>query len=94
MDGVQPNCTVSASCEDLYDFRSEVAHGRRVSERFLRQCALTSASGEPITADYTLEQLLEEIALFMLNRTLELILSTDLYSLIPIDSAWRQRLSA
>jgi len=93
-DGVRPKYVVSDVTRSLYDFRSEVAHGRSVSNRFFHKIGFEATSGTTIVADYTLEQLLEEAALFMLNGVLQKVLTTELFLEIAVDSGWRRRLKS
>jgi len=91
-NGIQPRYTVGELVEGLYELRSLVAHGRQLSQRFLEVDGFLDTNGSAISPDYTVAQVLEETALFMLSRVLRLILTTECFSEIANESTWRRRL--
>lgn len=89
-DGMQPSYRVGEVVDDLYSLRSEIAHGSRLSPRFMDYVGFFGTSGENLRPEYTHLELLEECALFLLQRCLKTVLATDLFNVVQDERQWRQ----
>jgi hypothetical protein len=91
----QPKYTVADIAGDLYDLRSEIAHGRSISSRFRELTDLLDKSGNKISTafrQYRYRHVLEEGSVFLLCQALTKVLTTDLLNDIPRQKEWRERL--
>ena len=93
----QPKYKVSDVSGDLYDLRSEIAHGREISKKFREKTGFKAMDGFEISGvfpDYQYRQVLGECAVFLLSSALKKVLLMDLLDDIASEKKWRQRLRA
>jgi hypothetical protein len=91
----QPKYKVSDVSGDLYDLRSEIAHGREISKRFREKTGFKAMGGFDISGvfpDYQYRQVLGECAVFLLASSLKKVLLMNLLDDIASERKWRQRL--
>lgn len=97
LDGsVQPKYRVGELVEDLYDFRSAIAHGQVLPEKFLLDCDFLDTNDSPIevypkACQY--RQVMEESALFLLLRMLNRVFAEDLFDTVCDTTEWKKKLS-
>ena len=90
----QPQYTVSQIIGDLYTLRSEIAHGSQPSKPFQQRTGFLDLSGDPISAQDTWADVLEQSAMFLLHRMLKATMSTDLFQDVQNDKPWRRNLES
>ena len=93
----QPKYRVSDVSGDLYDLRSEIAHGREIGKRFREKTGFKALDGFDISGvfpDYQYRQVLGECAVFLLASALRKVLLMNLLDDIASEKKWRQRLRA
>ena len=90
----QPSTVVGSVLEDLYDFRSIIAHGQEVPVKPYRQKHdLVSTKGERINcSEYYYLQLMQESGLFMLTAALGRIFVEGLFDDVKDETKWRLKL--
>jgi hypothetical protein len=93
---MQPEYRVAEVVEDLYELRSEIAHGRRLGPKFLDRTTF-KVSGPLANQDtWRNEQyhvVLADCACFLLRKALLLILmDTSLFAAIQNERTWRRHL--
>jgi hypothetical protein len=91
----QPKYTVADIAADLYELRSEIAHGRPVSKRFVALTDLLDMDGRSISTafrSYRYRHVLKECSVFLLCQALRKVLTTDLVNSISGEKEWRERL--
>jgi len=91
----QPGYKVGEVGQDLYELRSEIAHGRGISKRFREPTGFLDSSGAPLStafATYRYRHVLEECAAFLLCQAIRKVVTTDLIVDIENEKRWRQRL--
>jgi len=90
-----PKYTVADVAADLYDLRSDIAHGRSIKRRFLEETGLLDTNGSRISdvfRPYRYRHVLEECSAFLLCQALRKVLTTDLLNDIATERKWRDRL--
>jgi len=90
----QPKYKVGDVSGDLYELRSEIAHGREISKKFREKTGFKTIDGCEISGvfpDYQYRQVLGECAVFMLASALRKILTLNLLDEIASEKKWRQR---
>jgi hypothetical protein len=93
----QPKYRVSDISGDLYELRSEIAHGRAISKKFRAKTGFKAMDGFDISGvfpDYQYRQVLGECAVFLLASSLKKVLLMNLLDDIASEKKWRQRLRA
>lgn len=93
--GGQPNYQVGAMVEDLYTFRSAIAHGQLIPKSLLAQCAFTNDRAKVIdsySSPTTVVDILRECALFLLTKMLKLILAGGYLKTFENAKNWRLKL--
>ena len=93
--GGQPSYRVREFASDLYDLRSDIAHGRTISNKFLVPRPFTNVAGGRIDSyppNPRYSQILEECALFSLTGVLRRIFLDALVQTFSDTRAWRARL--
>lgn len=91
----QPKYRVSDVAGDLYELRSQIAHGREISKRFRETTGFKAVDGGDISgafSDCQYRQVLEECAVFLLASALRKVLTLNLLEEIANERKWRQRL--
>jgi hypothetical protein len=91
----QPKYTVGDVADDLYELRSEIAHGREISRRFREKTGFLTENGhsvEGIFQDYQYRQVLHECAVFLLCQALRKIFLLNLADVVASERKWRERL--
>jgi hypothetical protein len=81
--------------EDLYAFRSAIAHGRLIPKNLLAQCAFTNDKAEVINSyspRTTVVDILRECALFLFTKMLKLILAGGYLKTFEDVKSWRLKL--
>lgn len=90
--GGQPNYQVGAMVDDLYTFRSAIAHGQLVPKRLLVDCAFTNDKAKVIdfypTPTHIID-VLRECSLFLFTRVLKMILAGGYLKTFENPKNWR-----
>lgn len=91
--GYQPNTTVDAVLNDLYDFRNIVAHGQEIPKIPYREHrAITSTEGHQINHDpLCYVDILLEAAVFLLTTCLRKVFTEGLSDEVADPAQWRRR---
>jgi hypothetical protein len=98
--GEQPVIRVGDAAEDLYRFRSELAHGSRISQCFLARRVLYSTAGETIECgeagrEIQYRSILHAAALFLLAAAIRAVLTDEhLFKLAQNERTWRKHLES
>jgi hypothetical protein len=93
--GGQPNYQVGAMVDDLYTFRSVIAHGQLIPKNLLAQCFFTNDRAKVIDSypsPTTVVDVLRECALFLFTRMLKLILADGYLKTFENIKNWRLKL--
>jgi hypothetical protein len=93
--GRQPKYTVGDVSGDLYELRSEIAHGREIGKKFREKTGFKMVDGlemSGVFTNYQYRQVLGEAAVFLLASALRKVLSSNLLDEIASERKWRQRL--
>lgn len=91
----QPKYKVKDVSDDLYELRSEIAHGREISKRFREKTGFKAIDGFDMAGvfpNYQYRQVLGECAVFLLANALRKVLTLNLLDEIANEKKWRQRL--
>jgi hypothetical protein len=91
----QPKYRVGDVSGDLYELRSEIAHGREISKKFREKTGFKAIDGRDIPgvlSDYQYRHVLGECAVFLLASALRKILTMNLLDEIASGKKWRRRL--
>jgi hypothetical protein len=94
--GGQPNYQVAAMVEDLYTFRSVIAHGQLVPKNLLAPCAFTNDRGAVIASypdQIRVVDVLRECSLFLFTKMLKLILAGGYLKAFENEKSWRLKLN-
>ena len=81
--------------EDLYTFRSAIAHGQLIPKSLLAQCVFTNDRAKVIdsySSPTTVVGVLRECALFLFTKMLKLILSGGYLKTFENVKNWRLKL--
>lgn len=93
--GGQPNYQVGAMVEDLYTFRSAIAHGQLVPNKLLAKCGFTNNRARVIESYPTPTRIvgvLRECSLFLFTKMLKLILAGGYLKIFENVTSWRSKL--
>jgi hypothetical protein len=91
----QPQYTLGDVVCDLYELRSEIAHGGRIRERFRKAVGFEDAQGNLIDGyerNYQRRQILEEAALFLLCLAQRTVFTNNLTDVVADEGRWRKHL--
>ena len=91
----QPKYTLGDVVCDLYELRSEIAHGRKIREGFRKEVGFEDVDGNLIDGyerSYQRRQILEETALFLLCLALRTVLTNNLTDVVADEGRWREHL--
>ncbi|MCZ2152507.1 MAG: hypothetical protein LC114_01185, partial [Bryobacterales bacterium] len=94
----QPAIRVEDIAEDLYQFRSELAHGSRISQRFRDRRVLYSTAGDAIEcgdagSELQYRAILHAAALFLLASAVRSVLTDErLFEQAQNGRTWREHL--
>ncbi len=91
----QPTYKVGDVSRDLYQLRSDIAHGREIRMKFREQTGFKAVDGGDIPGNLPVtqyRQVLEECAVFLLAAALRKVLTLNLFDVTASESRWRQRL--
>ena len=93
----QPKYTVADLAKDIYEFRSLIAHGKKIPPKYWRPSfTFEDVEGNPITGYQNIEtygNLLHESSLLVLCMALRTVLSGDV-DLVEDTAKWRRHLDA
>jgi len=91
----QPKYTLGDVVCDLYELRSEIAHGREIRKAFLEEVGFEDVDGNLIDGyerSYQRRQILEEAALFLLCLALRTVFTNNLTDVVADAGRWREHL--
>jgi hypothetical protein len=93
--GGQPSFRIADIVEDLYEFRSVIAHGKVIPDKFLSTSELVNTSGEIITSyppKSRYSQMMQESSLFLLTTVLRKIFVNGLIPTFTGMKSWKDRM--
>jgi hypothetical protein len=91
----QPKYTLGDVVCDLYELRSEIAHGRKIRDGFRKEVGFQDVDGNQIDGyehSYLRRQILEEAALFLLCLALRTVFTNNLTDVVADAGRWREHL--
>jgi hypothetical protein len=89
----QPRLTVGEVVEDVYELRNIVAHGREIPPQFREKFDFVDTKGQRINyQDNSYGQVLLDCALFLLVKSLQRIMLSDLVDVVKDETQWKHTL--
>jgi hypothetical protein len=92
----QPTYKVFDVVKDLFELRSEIAHGKQISKKFRETTGILTVGGMSLSTPldrYQYRQVLEECAVYLLCAALRKVLTSDLVHDVGNEKRWRNRLT-